>query len=37
MRSERDAIAGLRKYIIEWGVLPEKDLKVGQTLLLPVS
>jgi len=27
MRSERDAIAGLKKYILEWGVTDEASLK----------
>ena len=29
MRSESDAIAGLKKYILEWGVTDEASLKVG--------
>ena len=28
MRSEKDAIAGLKKYILEWGVTDESSLKV---------
>jgi len=27
MRSEKDAIAGLKKYILEWGVTDEASLK----------
>ncbi len=29
MRSEKDAIAGLKKYLLEWGVTDEKSLKVS--------
>ena len=32
MRSESDAIAGLKKYILEWGVTDEASLKVGKNL-----
>lgn len=28
MRSEKDAIAGLKKYLLDWGVTDEKSLKV---------
>jgi pyruvate dehydrogenase E1 component alpha subunit len=28
MRSEKDAIAGLKKYLLEWGVTDEQSLKV---------
>lgn len=34
MRSERDAINGLKKYILEWGVTDEANLKVGHTPLI---
>jgi TPP-dependent pyruvate/acetoin dehydrogenase alpha subunit len=30
VRSERDAIAGLKKYILEWNVTDEDSLKVGR-------
>ena len=29
VRSERDAIAGLKKYILEWGATDEASLKVS--------
>ena len=28
MRSERDVIAGLKRYLLEWGVTDEQSLKV---------
>jgi hypothetical protein len=34
VRSERDAIAGLKKYILEWGATDEASLKVSPLLSL---